>query len=46
MVCFHFFLVISQDASGIVFLIIKAEGVRQMFFPVTMPAYYRAPPVN
>ncbi|PSS19289.1 Squalene monooxygenase [Actinidia chinensis var. chinensis] len=29
--------------SGIIFLIIKA-GVRQMFFPVMVPAYYRAPP--
>ncbi|KAK0576833.1 hypothetical protein LWI29_024017 [Acer saccharum] len=33
-------------ASGIIFPIIKAEGVRQMFFPVTVPAYYRAPPVK
>ncbi|OMO92135.1 Aromatic-ring hydroxylase-like protein [Corchorus olitorius] len=31
-------------ASGIIFPIIKAEGVRQMFFPITVPAYYRAPP--
>ncbi|GKV24281.1 hypothetical protein SLEP1_g33911 [Rubroshorea leprosula] len=31
---------------SIVIPIIKAEGVRQMFFPVTVPAYYRAPPVN
>ncbi|GFP99428.1 squalene monooxygenase [Phtheirospermum japonicum] len=31
-------------ASGIIFPIIKAEGVRQMFFPATVPAYYRAPP--
>ncbi|CAI0393535.1 unnamed protein product [Linum tenue] len=30
-------------ASGIIFPIIKAEGVRQMFFPATVPAYYRAP---
>lgn len=29
-------------ASGIIFPIIKAEGVRQMFFPATIPAYYRA----
>ncbi|GAB2231809.1 hypothetical protein Droror1_Dr00010823 [Drosera rotundifolia] len=29
-------------ASGIIFPIIKAEGVRQMFFPATVPAYYRA----
>ncbi|WZZ86743.1 hypothetical protein YC2023_115322 [Brassica napus] len=33
-------------ASGIIFPIIRAEGVRQMFFPVTVPAYYRAPPVK
>ncbi|XP_016434789.2 squalene epoxidase 3 [Nicotiana tabacum] len=33
-------------ASGIIFPIIKAEGVRQMFFPTTIPAYHRAPPVN
>ncbi|KAJ4716081.1 Squalene monooxygenase [Melia azedarach] len=35
-----------SGASGIIFPIIKAEGVRQMFFPVAVPAYYRAPPVN
>ncbi|XP_022158631.1 squalene monooxygenase-like [Momordica charantia] len=33
-------------AAGIIFPIIKAEGVRQMFFPATVPAYYRAPPMN
>ncbi|ONK76063.1 uncharacterized protein A4U43_C03F23500 [Asparagus officinalis] len=33
-------------ASGIIFPIIKAEGVRQMFFPASVPAYYRAPPVK
>ncbi|XP_073047734.1 squalene monooxygenase SE1-like [Primulina eburnea] len=33
-------------ASGIIFPIIKAEGVRQMFFPATVPAYYRASPIN
>ncbi|KAJ4962314.1 hypothetical protein NE237_022253 [Protea cynaroides] len=33
-------------ASGIIFPIIKAEGVRQMFFPATVPAYYRAPPLK
>ncbi|XP_009784486.1 squalene epoxidase 3 [Nicotiana tabacum] len=33
-------------ASSIIFPIIKAEGVRQMFFPTTIPAYHRAPPVN
>ncbi|XP_056167755.1 squalene monooxygenase SE1-like [Syzygium oleosum] len=35
-----------SDASGIIFPIIRAEGVRQMFFPATVPAYYRAPPVK
>ncbi|KAL2476822.1 Squalene epoxidase 1 [Forsythia ovata] len=35
-----------SGASGIIFPIIRAEGVRQMFFPATVPAYYRAPPVN
>ncbi|XP_027094267.1 squalene monooxygenase SE1-like isoform X2 [Coffea arabica] len=35
-----------SSASGIIFPIIKAEGVRQMFFPVTVPAYYRAPPAK
>ncbi|KZV50022.1 Squalene monooxygenase isoform 1 [Dorcoceras hygrometricum] len=35
-----------SGASGIVLPIIKAEGVRQMFFPATFPAYYRAPPLN
>ncbi|KAL6220101.1 hypothetical protein ACLB2K_007858 [Fragaria x ananassa] len=32
-------------ASGIIFPIIIGEGVRQTFFPATVPAYYRAPPV-
>ncbi|KFK40894.1 hypothetical protein AALP_AA2G056900 [Arabis alpina] len=35
-----------SGASGIIFPIIKAEGVRQMFFPATVPAYYRGPPVE
>ncbi|XP_057802580.1 squalene monooxygenase SE1-like [Salvia miltiorrhiza] len=35
-----------SGASGIIFPIIKAEGVRQMFFPATVPAYYRAAPVK
>ncbi|KAM7250079.1 hypothetical protein ACFE04_021962 [Oxalis oulophora] len=35
-----------SSASGIIFPIIKAEGVRQMFFPATIPAVYRAPPVK
>ncbi|CAA7027850.1 unnamed protein product [Microthlaspi erraticum] len=35
---------IISSASGIIFPIIKAEGVRQMFFPRTVAAIYRAPP--
>lgn len=35
-----------SSASGIIFPIIMAEGVRQMFFPATVPAYYRAPPAK
>ncbi|GLT44247.1 hypothetical protein SLA2020_181560 [Shorea laevis] len=35
-----------SGAPGIIFPIIRAEGVRQMFFPATVPAVYRAPPVN
>ncbi|XVF59218.1 hypothetical protein PTKIN_Ptkin07bG0257500 [Pterospermum kingtungense] len=35
-----------SSASGIIFPIIKAEGVRQMFFPATVTATYRAPPVE
>lgn len=31
-------------ACGIIFPIIKAEGVRQMFFPASLRAYYRGPP--
>ncbi|KAF2295656.1 hypothetical protein GH714_033436 [Hevea brasiliensis] len=37
---------IISSASGIIFPIIKAEGVRQMFFPSTVPAIYRHPPVK
>ncbi|XP_044510076.1 squalene monooxygenase SE2-like isoform X3 [Mangifera indica] len=33
---------IISGASGIIFPIIRAEGVRQMFFPATVPAYYRS----
>ncbi|XVE67388.1 hypothetical protein DITRI_Ditri08aG0156300 [Diplodiscus trichospermus] len=29
-------------ASAIIFPLIKSEGVRQTFFPLTMPAYYRS----
>ncbi|KAJ6296559.1 hypothetical protein OIU78_022307 [Salix suchowensis] len=32
--------------SGIIFPILKAEGIRATFFPATMPAYYRTPPVQ
>ncbi|KZV29906.1 squalene epoxidase 3 [Dorcoceras hygrometricum] len=35
-----------SGASSIIFPIIKAEGVRHMFFPATVPAYYRAPPAK
>ncbi|OMO56315.1 Aromatic-ring hydroxylase-like protein [Corchorus olitorius] len=35
-----------SGASSIIFPILKAEGVRQVFFPVTIPAYHRAPPAN
>ncbi|KAK9990837.1 hypothetical protein SO802_025822 [Lithocarpus litseifolius] len=34
------------SAAGIIFPIIKAEGVRQTFFPATVLAYYRAPSVK
>ncbi|PRQ48274.1 putative squalene monooxygenase [Rosa chinensis] len=34
------------SAVRIIFPIIKAEGVRQMFFPATIPACHRAPPAN
>ncbi|KAL4348591.1 hypothetical protein GQ457_17G001840 [Hibiscus cannabinus] len=33
-------------ASSILFPFIWSEGVRQMFFPLTVPAYYRTPPGN
>lgn len=32
--------------SGIIFPILKAEGIRATFFPATKPAYYRTPPVQ
>ncbi|XXG64738.1 hypothetical protein AAC387_Pa05g2608 [Persea americana] len=35
-----------SGAASIIFPIIKVEGVRQMFFPATIPAYYRAPPAE
>ncbi|TYI88316.1 hypothetical protein E1A91_D04G199800v1 [Gossypium mustelinum] len=31
-------------ASSVFLPIIHSEGVRQMFFPLTVPAYYRTPP--
>ncbi|KAK4851241.1 hypothetical protein QYF36_013568 [Acer negundo] len=31
-----------SGASSIIFPIIKAEGIRDMFFPASMPSYYRA----
>ncbi|KAL1106462.1 hypothetical protein V6Z11_D04G204400 [Gossypium hirsutum] len=31
-------------ASSVLLPIIHSEGVRQMFFPLTVPAYYRTPP--
>lgn len=37
---------VITGASGIIFPIIMGEGVRQMFFPATVPAYYRAPPIH
>ncbi|KAJ6716430.1 SQUALENE MONOOXYGENASE [Salix koriyanagi] len=33
-------------ALGIFLPVIKAEGIRATFFPVTMQAYYRTPPVR
>nr|BBE15483.1 squalene epoxidase [Polygala tenuifolia] len=35
-----------SGASGIIFPIIKAEGVRQMFLPAIVPSFYRAPPIE
>ncbi|KAG1348134.1 squalene monooxygenase [Cocos nucifera] len=35
-----------SGASAIIFPIIRAEGFRQMFFPATVPACYRAPPTH
>ncbi|KAL5804759.1 hypothetical protein ACOSQ3_031559 [Xanthoceras sorbifolium] len=35
-----------SGASGIIFPIIKAEGIREMFLPGSMPTYYKAPPVS
>ncbi|XVF45798.1 hypothetical protein PTKIN_Ptkin02bG0235700 [Pterospermum kingtungense] len=32
-------------ASNILVPLIKSEDVRQMFFPLTVPAYYRTPPL-
>lgn len=38
LICRSFFL---QNAYGIIFPIVRSEGVRQMFFPITIPAYNR-----
>ncbi|XWS41346.1 hypothetical protein CRYUN_Cryun17cG0073400 [Craigia yunnanensis] len=35
-----------SGASSIIFPMLEAEGVRQVFFPATIPAYYRVPPVK
>ncbi|KAK4797685.1 hypothetical protein SAY86_030011 [Trapa natans] len=35
-----------SGASSIIFPILKAEGLRQMFFPVAVPPYYRPPSVK
>ncbi|XP_013743641.2 squalene epoxidase 3 [Brassica napus] len=37
---------VISSASGIIFPIIKAEGVRQMFFPRSIAALYRTPPLQ
>ncbi|KAH7298292.1 hypothetical protein KP509_25G035800 [Ceratopteris richardii] len=34
-----------KGASNIILPIIRAEGLRQVFFPNTIPAYYKTPPV-
>ncbi|CAN8314784.1 unnamed protein product [Cochlearia groenlandica] len=38
------FYTLRKSASAIIFPIIQAEGVRQVFFPRTISAIYRAPP--
>ncbi|RZS07242.1 hypothetical protein BHM03_00038039 [Ensete ventricosum] len=37
---------LMSAAAGIILPLMKAEGVRQTFFPSTFPAYYRAPPAQ
>ncbi|KAK2638749.1 hypothetical protein Ddye_026544 [Dipteronia dyeriana] len=39
-------VIAPQGASGIIFPIIKAEGIREMFLPASMPTCYKATPVN
>lgn len=34
-------LCLLQTAYGIIFPIVRSEGVRQMFFPITISAYNR-----
>uniref|UniRef100_A0A6N2LLZ0 Squalene monooxygenase n=1 Tax=Salix viminalis TaxID=40686 RepID=A0A6N2LLZ0_SALVM len=44
---FHCFAMLAYAVgSGIIFPILKAEGIRATFFPATMPAYYRTPPAQ
>ncbi|KAJ4833977.1 hypothetical protein Tsubulata_027453 [Turnera subulata] len=33
-----------MDAPGVASLVMGAEGIRETFFPWTLPAYYRGPP--
>ncbi|KAK6945906.1 Squalene epoxidase [Dillenia turbinata] len=44
--CFWIGARLLTEASGIILPILQAEGARQMFFPATIPAYHRAPPVK
>ncbi|KAJ7003000.1 hypothetical protein NC653_008280 [Populus alba x Populus x berolinensis] len=39
------FFAVAIYGVGIIFPVIRLEGVRQMFFPATVPAYYRSPPI-
>ncbi|KAM0035152.1 putative squalene monooxygenase [Helianthus debilis subsp. tardiflorus] len=39
------FYTLRKGASRIIFPIIKSEGVRQMYFPAMVAAYYKAPQV-
>ncbi|KAL9438137.1 hypothetical protein AB3S75_023909 [Citrus x aurantiifolia] len=37
---------LNSGASSTIFPVIKAEGVREMFFPANVPTHYRAPPAK